>query len=29
MKAIDELEGEDKRQGEQKAHNYPSIQSAE
>ncbi|MCY1431901.1 hypothetical protein D9M71_478780 [compost metagenome] len=29
MKAIDELEGEDKGQGEQEAHKHPSIQSAE
>ena len=29
MKAIDELEGEDKGQGEQQAHENPSIQSAE
>ncbi len=29
MKSIDELEGEDKRQGEQEAHKHPSIQSAE
>jgi hypothetical protein len=29
MKAIDELEGEDKSQGEQEAHKHPSIQSAE
>ncbi len=29
MKAVDELEGEDKSQGEQEAHKHPSIQSAE
>ncbi|MCY1441736.1 hypothetical protein D9M71_580680 [compost metagenome] len=29
MKAVDELEGEDKGQGEQEAHKHPSIQSAE
>jgi hypothetical protein len=25
MKAVDELEGEDKGQGEQEAHKHPSI----
>ena len=29
MKAVDELVGEDKSQGEQEAHKHPSIQSAE